>query len=539
MRVAVSLFILICSGVLSAQQPAVTLPDGVKAVWDFDKAYKQTTPTREKICINGLWQWQPAMEAAGSKRQEAANASGDTSSAAAFLLPPAASWGYFKVPGSIPMPGFHHYMQKDSQQVYPHPSWQNVQLRDVTRMWYQREIEIPQNWNNRRIVLKADYVNSRAVVYLGDGRQQTADGSRERAGDVSPPVRVGEILYPSGEVDLTAHCVPGGKYMLTLYVEALPMSDVIAIFGDTNAPRQGTATVNRRGLCGDVFLISEPKGARIADVKIETSVREERITVTVALENLDEKYLREDNDDLYGYQLKFDIYDKNGNLVKRTRNIWCYREEIVEGFVTANITWEPYEVWDIHTPENMYTIVAELSEFYEGMEEGAPANQQDRRDTYYPIRFGFREFWIDGRDLYLNGSRIWLSAVPLCNAQVGAALANYEAAKESMLRLKSFGVNFVYTHNYDCNPGSFISFAEILRAADDVGMLVSFAMPHFGHFTWEPGTVSPHSGDTVAGSLGVCYNVCAIPTQRSLSCASFSRYSFSHVAPPCMPINRR
>ena len=35
------------------------LPDGVKLVWDLDKAVKLSTPTREQICINGLWRWQP------------------------------------------------------------------------------------------------------------------------------------------------------------------------------------------------------------------------------------------------------------------------------------------------------------------------------------------------------------------------------------------------------------------------------------------------------------------------------------------------
>ena len=54
-----------------------------------------------------------------------------------------------------------------------------------------------------------------------------------------------------------------------------------------------------------------------------------------------------------------------------------------------------------------------------------------------------------------------------------------------MERLKSFGINFVYTHNYDCEPGSHLSFEEILRAADDVGMLVSFTQPHFSHYDWK------------------------------------------------------
>ena len=50
----------ICGALLSAAaicEDAVPLPEGVKAVWDMEKAYRETTPTRERICINGLWRW--------------------------------------------------------------------------------------------------------------------------------------------------------------------------------------------------------------------------------------------------------------------------------------------------------------------------------------------------------------------------------------------------------------------------------------------------------------------------------------------------
>src|SRR5439155_3501515 len=71
------------------------------------------------------------------------------------------------------------------------------------------------------------------------------------------------------------------------------------------------------------------------------------------------------------------------------------------------------------------------------------------------------------------------------NAQIGARTANYEAVCETLRRLQSFGINFVYTHNYGCEPGSHVSFADVLRAADDVGMLVAFSQPHFGHYDWK------------------------------------------------------
>src|SRR6266404_4320958 len=45
---------------LGQEDFAVALPNGVRAVWDFSNAYREATPTREKVCINGLWRWQPA-----------------------------------------------------------------------------------------------------------------------------------------------------------------------------------------------------------------------------------------------------------------------------------------------------------------------------------------------------------------------------------------------------------------------------------------------------------------------------------------------
>ena len=92
---------------------------------------------------------------------------------------------------------------------------------------------------------------------------------------------------------------------------------------------------------------------------------------------------------------------------------------------------------------------------------------------------------LDRRPRLLSERHAHLSLLcPYDNANTGAAWANYEAAKESMLRLQSFGINFVPPHNFSCAPGSHLGFAEILRAADDVGMLISLSQPHFGEYDW-------------------------------------------------------
>src|SRR3982751_6857239 len=104
-------------------QSDVNLPPGVRAVWDLDKAWREATPTRERVCLNGLWRWQPVT---GSDAADS---------------PPADRWGYFKVPG--PWPGIADYLQKDSQPVFPHPTWKEQRLGGISTAWYQREIEIP------------------------------------------------------------------------------------------------------------------------------------------------------------------------------------------------------------------------------------------------------------------------------------------------------------------------------------------------------------------------------------------------------------
>ncbi|MBI4660195.1 MAG: hypothetical protein HY735_15250 [Verrucomicrobia bacterium] len=415
-----------------ADPTAALLPEGVKAVWDMAKAYRESTPTRERICLNGLWQWQPAD--------------------AASEQVPAGDWGYFKVPGS--WPGITDYMLKDSQTVHAHPAWKSRPLRSIAAAWHQREITVPTHWAGRRITLSLEYLNSYALVCL-DGK------------------KAGEIRFPGGELDLTSICRPGGTHWLSLLVVALPLKGVMLSYTDSASAREVKGSVARRGLCGDVYLASTPPGPRISDVRVETSVRQQQFTIDAAIESLAPTVR---------YRLRARIAEAGIELREFTSRVFM-GSELKEGRIAFTEKWATAKLWDVHTPQNQYELEASLLG-----EEGKAL------DTAWTERFGFREFWIDGRDFFLNGTRIFLSAVPIDNAQIGAALANYQAARESLERLKSFGINFVYTHNYGCEPGSHLSFTEILRAADDVGMLVALSQPHFSHYDWQSPEADRNNG---------------------------------------------
>ncbi len=279
--------------------------------------------------------------------------------------------------------------------------------------------------------------------------------------------RIGEIHFPAGEVELTAACQAGSKHLLSLHVTALPLKGVLLSYTDSNSAREVQGSVERRGLCGDVYLTSTPTGARINDVKIDTSVERGEITVDAALENLaaDAKYA-----------LRVRI-SKGGHTEHEFTSGAFTAADLKRGRFTIAEKWMPEVLWDTNTPQNQFQINVSLVDASDG--------DTKVLDAAHSIRTGFREFRIDGRDFVLNGKRIYLSAVPLDNAQIGARSATYEGALETMKRLQSFGINFVYTHNYGCEPGSHVSFEEILRAADDAGMLVALSQPHFAHYDWD------------------------------------------------------
>ena len=239
-------------------------------------------------------------------------------------------------------------------------------------------------------------------------------------------------------------------------------------YNDTASARKVKGSVRRRGLCGDVYLVASPPAARITNVKVDTSVRNGAIAFDVAMRGLGAARQ---------YTLRARITEKGRRVVGFTSKPFK-GGDLKGGRIAFTEKWKPAKLWDLHTPENTCGLDVSL------LDAAGKA-----LDISHPVRFAFREFWIDGRDFFLNGTRVFLSCVPLDNAQISAALATYEGARESLLRLKGFGINLVYTHNYGCQPGSHLSFAEILRAADDVGMLVSLSQPHFAHYDWK----APHA----------------------------------------------
>ena len=124
---------------------AAELPDGVRAVWETGKAYRETTPTRERICLNGLWRWQPADARIGTgARREL----GITSRC------PGAGRG---------SPTTCRRTPRRSTRIR---AGRTQKLAGITAAWYQREITFPASGPAGEMSLGVEYLNSYAAVFV-------------------------------------------------------------------------------------------------------------------------------------------------------------------------------------------------------------------------------------------------------------------------------------------------------------------------------------------------------------------------------------
>ena len=69
-----------------------------------------------------------------------------------------------------------------------------------------------------------------------------------------------KCAFPGVKFDLTGVSRPGQKQILSMLVVAMPLQAVIISFSDSAAARQVGGRVERRGLCGDLYLVSTPPG---------------------------------------------------------------------------------------------------------------------------------------------------------------------------------------------------------------------------------------------------------------------------------------
>ena len=395
-------------------------PAGYEDAWALAGAWRAKSATRETICLNGLWQFLPVPDGnAGAPPQGPQG------------------WGWFKVPGIWP-----RSPENGPQDLLLSPYMEDrTDLGRLDQAWYLRKVVVPAGWRGRRVAIDPGLVQTHARVFV--------DGAE-----------AGAVFFPGGEVDLTKLIRPGTEQTLAVLVTARPLEKEQTVFMAPDRVVTSKASIGLRGLAGDVMLVSRPAGESLDDVRITTSTRDSMIRVDAKIDG-------------YGGArrgLRAQVLE-GGKVVKEFASGPLGPGGLQGGLATVAARWAEAKLWDLHTPRNLYDLVLRLED-----DAGRVL------DETLPIRFGFREFRIDGRDFYLNDKRIHLRALFSRNINGEADLGCIEACRRTCRRIKEYGFNHLITANYHFQPGTVGYMDGLFRAADEEGVLCSFSLPHFRDF---------------------------------------------------------
>ncbi len=312
---------------------------------DWDKtSVKTVNAKRAQVSLDGIWQFTPAVDAA--------------------MEPPKLGWAYIKVPGDWQM---RSGKPSSFLALAAGPQWDLYDGALVTRAWYQRQAPIPAEWQGRSISLRFDRVCTDAIVYV-NGTQ------------------CGQIAWPWGSVDITSAVKPGHTADIRVLVAAIADAEKVGTFWQnalSDTVTFSSAELKTRGLTGSVFLESRSSVARVTDVFVRTSTRKMDVSADVELSGVTQAG---------PVQVVADMLNEKGEVEKSFT-----ADAAVDAKETQTLVlswpWDDPRLWDVGQP-NLYTLRLKV--------KGAGL------DDEYNQEFGFREFWVEGREFFLNGTVIHL-----------------------------------------------------------------------------------------------------------------------------------
>ena len=305
-----------CTGVFEIADLTVTphlvaptqLGDAVlpaRITLDWDKTNVQTVNARRaQVSLDGIWQFLPAADAAAN--------------------PPTLGWGYLKVPGDWQIhPGKpSHFLALGGG-----PQWDLYDGALVTRAWYQRQVPIPAQWQGRAISLRFDRVCTDAMVYV-NGTQ------------------CGKVAWPWGSVDITRAVTPGQMAEIRLLVAAIADPEKVGDFWQNALSNVSyrSAGLESRGLTGSVLLESRASEARVTDVFVRPSTRNQDVSLDVELTGVKQTG---------PVQFVAEMLDETGTVEKSFT-----AEAAVEAKETQTLTlswpWANPRLWDVGQPQPLH-----------------------------------------------------------------------------------------------------------------------------------------------------------------------------------------
>lgn len=312
-----------------------------------------------------------------------------------------------------------------------HPK--QIFLKNLSKAWYKTTVFIPANWKNNSTLLQLTKVSTDAIIYING----------KKAGDVE---------WAAGIVNVSKFVKYGQQNEIKILVIATPNQAEIPVLMGT-ATTQVTFTkaiLKSRGLVGDVILSSQPKNTFINDVFVQPSVRQNKVDLDVEIVGVSKAGLA---------TVTAQMCNEKGEVEKTfftTQNLIAKDTQTIK----LAFDWANARLWDLDKP-NLYTLKLKI-------------DAKNSINDVYAQEFGFREFWIDGKYFYLNGTQINLRPHLFVG---GNGMNELIDASIDGIRKNGFNISEIWPDNFDTR-GALEHLEQMMARADKKGfLLMGVALP--------------------------------------------------------------
>lgn len=342
----------------------------------------------------------------------------------------------------ITLNGIWNYVLNQPQNPIPSSGWQTTRIPEMeltgdSSVWYKRTINVPTSWmqSGRSFFVKLEKTGHYTAVYCNDVYYA------QNYGQFSP-----------FEVDITPCIIGGQDNEIEIYVHkadttyvrpgvnvnqnSCPQSNPDCM---GNAYRGSAPTVSQRnwvGLVGDITFSWRPT-ENVSDVAVVTSVRNWTMQANVTVTGGDSQT-----------RVQATVLDGSNPVLTLPA------QPVVSGAATLSAPWSTPTLWgpSQYGQPKLYMLQTQL------LEAGVVV------DTIY-TRFGFREVWINGKQIMLNGQPLWMYGNFFGKLAPVRYMNDRRPEAYWLWILEQSGMNMIESHWDDIGE-------PFLDLADEMGILV-------------------------------------------------------------------
>ncbi len=337
-------------------------------------------------------------------------------------------------------PKYKEYRQEDDYKV---PFWLNPEKHYKGAAWYQKKVNIPENWTEKHVKLILERPHWETTVFVNG----------EKTG-------VRNSLSAPHEYDLTDYLTPG-ENNLTIRVD----NRLVINVGKNSHSVTDHTQSNWNGITGDIFLKAEPL-VHIEDMQIYPDVQNDMATVEVRLNNETGKryegqmtFLAQTEQAMFGHKLE---------EIHRDIRVDSSRTVRVDYFMGDDpLLWSEFD-------PNLYSMQVRLRN---------TDNEQVDADS---VIFGMREFTTKETRFVINHRPTYLRGTLECAIfpDTGYPPTDTESWGRIFRTIKKHGLNHMRFHSW-CPPEA------AFTAADKAGIYLQVEVASWANQGAELGSGLP------------------------------------------------